>query len=192
MKEKDDSQPRTETQASRFILYALVVATVLATIIGGWYWGTRVGSTGRDVLPQSPYVRTEPVVLSFPYRGGLESEVREVPEASEPVTLGTRIVQALLAGPVGEYERVMAEGTELRAFFIDADGVAYIDIDRKALNIPQDALAAYLSIQSFAQSLRVNVPEVSAIKFLIDAREVDSLWGHFDATIPWRLFYEER
>lgn len=175
------------------VLLALIAALIVATVVAGWYWGRYVRSSHRAAPPVIQEVKMAQVVLYFPAGDHLETETREVPETVETVSLGGNIVQALLAGPGEEgLDRVMSEGTELRAFFIDADGVAYIDVDRKALAIPCDALSAYLSMQSFFQSLKRNVPEVKAVKFLIDAREVDSLWGHFDATAPWSLTYEER
>jgi len=129
--------------------------------------------------------------LLFPSGERLRTEAREVPEATDPSVLGVSIVQALLDGPQADLEPAVASGAELRAFFLDGNGVAYIDLDRKALNIPRDALGEYLSIECFYQSLRRNIPEVSGVKFWIDAREVDSLWGHFDGTMPWNLPYEE-
>ena len=175
------------------VLMGLVAALIVATVAAGWYWGRYVRSSPHKAAPSiAQEVKMAQVVLYFPAGDRLETETREVPDTVEVASLGGNIVQALLAGPAEDLDRVMSEGTELRSFFIDADGVAYIDVDRKALAIPCDSLSAYLSIQSFFQSLKRSIPEVKAVKFLIDAREVDSLWGHFDATAPWSLTYEER
>jgi len=194
MTEPEDVQRHIKkTPEHRMLLLGLLAIVLVVTVTGGWFWGRHVRSSRSKVAtPAVITEKTESVVLYFPFGDHLERETREVPETKETVALGTSIVQALLAGPDGTFDRVMFEGTELRSFFMDVDGVAYIDVDRKALAIPRDALSSYLSIQSFFQSLKRNIPEVSAVKFLIDAREVDSLWGHFDAAAPWNLPYEER
>jgi len=131
------------------------------------------------------------VFLAFPQGDEFEMVAREVALASDPLRMGKQILDELLAGPGKEgLERVVSEKAELRAFYIDDAGVAYIDLDRQALAIARDALGEYMAIQSFFESLRRNIPVITGVKFLIDSKEVDSLWGHFDALQPWTTEYE--
>jgi len=192
MNEKYRRHIRSAETPRRILRAVLAAAGVAAVVVLGFAVGRRVGHA-----PEPPPARTGEdgrvvVFLAFPRGGELEMIAREIPEAADSLQLGQRIVRELMAGPgEPELEPVTAEGAELRAFYLDPSGVAFIDLDRQALNIPRDALGEYLAIESFFESLRRNLPEVRGVKFLIDSNEVDSLWGHFDASLPWTAPYEE-
>ncbi len=172
-----------------WVIHAAIL--IIVTIVAGLYWGRSVTSTKKPEPVYSPPKDSLVVVLAFPAGEKLEVETREIPERGNKLSLGEDIVRELLLGPEGaSLERIVPPGAELKAFFLDTDGVAYIDLDRQALGLPKDAFGEYLAIQSFFQSLRKNIPDIKAVKFLIDSKQVDTLWGHIDAASAWRQEYE--
>lgn len=182
---------RTNKNLFRIAGVAAAVLGVLLVVALGFYWGRQVGREG-PTLPAKPGDSSRVVVfLAFPHGDEFEMIAREVLQDSAPLTMGREILDELLAGPGTEdLGRVVSEKAELRAFYIDDAGIAYIDLDRQALGIARDALDEYMAIQSFFESLRRNIPGINGVKFLIDSKEVDSLWGHFDASLPWTAEYE--
>lgn len=165
---------------------------VVVSVLGGLYWDRSVQNTKKSV-PVYPLAKDSLVVfLAFPGGEKLAVETREIPERRGKLSLGEDIVRELLHGPEeASLERIAPPEAELKAFYIDTDGIVYIDLDRQALGLPKDAFGEYLAIQSFFQSLRRNIPGIKAVKFLIDSKEVDTLWGHIDAASAWRQEYEE-
>ncbi len=165
---------------------------IVVTIAGGLYWGKSVTSTKRPEPVYSSRKNSISIILFFPTTEKLAVETREVTERGDRLSLGEDIVRELLSGPEeASLKRVVPLGAELKAFYLDTDGVAYIDLDRQALGLPKDAFEEYLAIQSFFQSLKKNIQDIKAVKFLIDSKEVDTLWGHIGAASPWRQSYEE-
>ena len=176
--------------SSVWIIHAVLL--IIVTIVGGLYWGRSVTSPQKPEPAYSPGAENTIVVfLGFPTGEELKLETREIPERRGRLSLGEDIVRELLRGPKGELERIVPPEAELKAFYIDTDGVAYIDLDRQSLGLPKDAFEEYLAIQSFFQSLRKNIPGINAVKFLIDSKEVDTLWGHIDAATVWKQEYEK-
>ncbi len=174
-----------------WVIHAAIL--IIVTIVAGLYWGRSATSTKKSEPVYSPAKDSLVVVLAFPAGERLAVETREIPERGGKLSLGEDIVRELLLGPEGGslLERIVPPGAELKAFFLDTDGVAYIDLDRQALGLPKDAFGEYLAIQSFFQSLRKNIPDIKSVKFLIDSKEVDTLWGHIDSASAWRHEYEE-
>ncbi len=165
---------------------------IVVSVVGGLYWGQSVKNDKESVPIYHPETDSMVVFLAFPGEDKLEVETREIPERRGKLSLGEDIVRELLRGPEeASLERIVPPGAELKGFYLDTDGTVYIDLDRQALGLPKDAFGEYLAIQSFFQSLRKNIPDIKAIKFLIDSKEVDTLWGHIDAASAWRQDYEE-
>lgn len=173
-----------------WVIHAAIL--IVVTIVAGLYWGRSVTSTKKSEPVYSPPKDSLVVVLAFPAGEKLAVETREISERGGKLSLGEDIVRELLHGPEDALlERIVPPGAELKAFYLDTDGVVYIDLDRQSLGLPKDALGEYLAIQSFLQSLRKNIPDIKAVKFLIDSKEVDTLWGHIDAASAWRQEYED-
>jgi len=177
------------------VLWTILAVTGVLVVVGtGFFLGKRAGG-GNNPADTKPYTGDEKVVvtfLAFPSGDDLEMEAREITHGKSRLSLGQEIIRNLIKGPEREaLEAVASPEAELRAFYIDSEGIAYIDMDRQALNIPKDALGEYMAIQSFFESLRRNIKGIKGIKFLIDSNEVDSLWGHFDATSPWTREYRK-
>jgi spore germination protein GerM len=77
--------------------------------------------------------------------------------------------------------------TELQAFYLTKDGVAYVSFNKAiSENHPGGSLTELLSIYSLVNTLSLNIPEIEAVKLLIDGREAKTLAGHIDLQYPFR------
>ena len=78
---------------------------------------------------------------------------------------------------------VLPPDTPLRDLFLDASGVAYVDLGQELVRgLPPGSAAELLAVGSLASTLTRNFPEVRGIRILIDGEEVNTLGGHLDLT----------
>lgn len=117
----------------------------------------------------------------------LVAETRTVMRPVDPAAFGRQIVLALLAGPRGQGGRSLPEETELRAFFLGEDGIAYVDFGVGVSHLrsggghhPGGVTLERLSIYSLVNSLVLNSDEIKAVRILIEGRASDTLAGHVD------------
>ncbi|MBI5143251.1 MAG: GerMN domain-containing protein [Nitrospirae bacterium] len=185
----------------RVLWIFLALALIAASLAAGVYKGRMrlLEQRTQPVLPSAAEGRAWETVnarLFFPKGDALTAEERRITlRGASDVERAGAVIDELLRGPIllsGLAEPLVPSGTSLKGLFIDADGSAYIDLDRSALSgAPKDATGEYLSIQGFYESLRQNVGSVQAVKFLIDGKEIDTLWGHLDAGRPVADEYDE-
>ncbi len=77
-------------------------------------------------------------------------------------------------------------GVSLRELFITSQGVAYLDLSQEVVsNHPGGSSAEQLTVFSLSQTLIANFPAVKTVKILVEGREVQTLAGHLDLTIPY-------
>jgi len=109
-----------------------------------------------------------------------------MPMAADANTLGRAIVDALIRGPRNALLRTIPEGTTLRAFHLLENGTAYVDLSAAAKeNHPGGARSELMTIYSLVNSLILNMPDVAAVKILIDGHEATTLAGHIDLRYPF-------
>ncbi len=94
-----------------------------------------------------------------------------------------QIVLALIEGPAQGGGRALPPSAEVRAVFLTADGIVYLDLSTASLTgllpgIQSETLALY----SIVNSLAANVPAVKKVKILVQGQEVETLDGHADLT----------
>jgi hypothetical protein len=115
----------------------------------------------------------------------LIAESRHILDPDDPIALGTQIIHALLKGPQKNLERTIPEQTRLKAFYIAPNSVAFVDLSGEARkNHPGGANSELLTIYSIVNSLILNIPEIEAVKLLIDGQEAPTLAGHIDLRLP--------
>ncbi len=115
----------------------------------------------------------------------LMSEQRVLSHSGDPVDTARSIVEALIKGPQISLVRTIAAGTELRAIYVIADGVCYVDLSQAVgKDHPGGCNSELLTIYSVVNSLILNVPEIKQVKLLIDGKEVQTLAGHIDLEFP--------
>jgi hypothetical protein len=97
------------------------------------------------------------------------------------------IMKALIEGPIGPLSPTMPAGTKVLALYVTQDGMAYVDFNRAITeNHPGGTFSELLTIFSIVNTLVLNIPEIEAVKILIEGREADTLAGHIDLRRPFR------
>lgn len=115
----------------------------------------------------------------------LKSEDKKFSGLNDPLEFGKRIIEALISGPDGKLMRTIPEKTRLRALYITKDGTAYVDMSREIKdNHPGGIESEIMTIYSIVNSLVLNIPEINAVKILIDGKESTTLAGHIDLKFP--------
>ena len=177
----------------RFWVYAAVSALAVCSIaIGVWQWKRPPAPrepiiTRQSAAPSATEAKTA-VYLYFASRSAdhLTAEPHAIRSLPDPGTLGARIVKTLIQGPRGPLTRTLPPETRLRAFFITPDGTAYLDFSGEiASRHPGGIDSEMLTVYSVVNSLVLNVPQVEAVKFLVEGREAASLSGHLDISSPF-------
>jgi len=78
------------------------------------------------------------------------------------------------------------QGVELREVFITSQGVAYVDFSRELVqNHPGGSSAEELTVYSLSNTLIANFPAIKMVRILVEGREIPSIAGHLDLTIPY-------
>ncbi len=118
-----------------------------------------LGSSGRELATE-----TEEIL----YSSSLQQQAKEV-------------VQLLL-----RRSGAIPRGVILRELFVTSQGVAYLDLSQEVVsNHPGGSSAEELTVFSFSQTLIANFPAIKTVKILVEGREVQTLAGHLDLTIPY-------
>ena len=117
----------------------------------------------------------------------LTAETRPLALPDDVVERAKTFVRALIEGPGDSFTRTLPRETELLALYLDEEGVAYVNFNKAVSDKhPGGSLTELLSIYSVVNTLSLNIPEIQAVKFLIEGREAKTLAGHIDLRYPFR------
>jgi spore germination protein GerM len=117
----------------------------------------------------------------------LTSESRAIALPDGVVDRAKAMVLALIEGPTNSLTRTLPRETKLQALYLTKDGVAYVNFNKAISdNHPGGSLSELLSIYSIVNTLSLNIPEIEAVKLLIEGREAKTLAGHIDLQYPFR------
>ena len=77
--------------------------------------------------------------------------------------------------------RPLTPNAEVRNVYLAQSGIAVVDVNGAfADGQTSGVLAEELTLVSFTQTLALNAPNISAVKFLVDGKERETLAGHVD------------
>ena len=115
----------------------------------------------------------------------LIAEERSLKHPENPVFFARSIVEALIKGPQLGLARTLPESTGIRSIYITQEGICYLDLTAKVADQhPGGIKSELLSIYSIVNTVVLNVPEVEAVKILINGDESKTLAGHIDLQVP--------
>jgi spore germination protein GerM len=111
----------------------------------------------------------------------LTAEARTMTSPDHVADRAKAMAMALIEGPSTALGRTIPEGVRLLALHVTEDGVAYVDFSREIRDRhPGGTLSELLTIFSVVNTLALNLPEVEAVKIVIEGQEEETLAGHID------------
>lgn len=94
-------------------------------------------------------------------------------------------VEQLIEGPVGikNLTGIFPGEVKLKDFYIK-DGIAYVDVSKDLImSFSKDAEYEKIAVDSVVQTL-TSIDEIDKVRFLIDGKEIPSIAGHTNISIP--------
>jgi len=170
-----------------------LLAGVLFVCAGGAvWWLLDMPGRGRSAIDTAEHgVKIPPgedlsIWFASPQEDALVLEKHRIPPAATPVERAKASLQALIAGPKTDALRTLSAAVQIREFFIDEGGTAYIDFSEAlSRDHPGGPWSEMLTLRSIMQTLVANVPEIKQVQILIEGHEADTLAGHVDIRRPF-------
>jgi germination protein M len=134
-------------------------------------------------------VQTAVIVFADPSASRLVEERRQIEVDEDKAVRARQILQELARGPrESGAVRTLPEGTEVRSVVFDDRGGAFVDFSRELVDRhPGGSTGELMTIKSVVQTLARNFPDVEEVTFLVDGREVETIAGHIDASVPFSV-----
>jgi spore germination protein GerM len=120
-----------------------------------------------------------------PDREGLVSEERDVAFSSDLAHQVRTVVEELAKGSTTGLVATLPAGTRVLEVFVQARGVAFVDLSSEAASgLPGGSKAELLTVYSVVNTIVTNFPAVRRVRLLVDDQPVASLGGHVDVSRP--------
>ena len=168
----------------------LAISAGIAVVVYWLYQAKPVPATGGDRRASAIENRQQLTSVAHLYFADKDSlfliaERRVLRHPEGPTNFSRKIVEALINGPSGGYTRTIPQDTILRAVYITEDGICYVDVSAQIKEYhPGGVQSELLTLYSLVNSLILNIPEIKAVKILIDGNESMTLAGHIDVQDP--------
>jgi len=116
----------------------------------------------------------------------LVPEKRYIYKEADAVGQAKEVVKALLGGSkTGKVDTFPAR-VALRDVKLDKDGVAQVSFSANLTKLhPGGSTAEMMTIYSLTNTLTANVPEIKAVKILVEGKELPSIKGHISTVDPF-------
>ncbi len=143
----------------------------------------------REAISEDLGPGVQSVVLAFADREGLGmvEERREIAVPEDPGARAKRILEELADGPKDRgLVRTIPKDTTVRSVVFDDAGGAFVDFSRELVaNHPGGSTGELLTIRSIVRTLSANFPEVESVRVLVEGKEIETIAGHIDASVPF-------
>jgi spore germination protein GerM len=144
-----------------------------------------VASVGE--APATEAARRISVRLYFeaPDRQGLLPEEREVAFSADLARQLRIVVEEIAKGSTTGLLPTLPVGTRVLEVFVQARGVAWVDLSSEATSgLPGGSRAELLAVYSVVNTIVTNFPAVSRVRIVVNDQPVTSLGGHVDLSRP--------
>jgi len=120
-----------------------------------------------------------------PDREGLLPEEREVAFSADLARQLRTVVEELAKGSTTGLLSTLPAGTRVLEVFVQARGVAWVDLSSEATSgLPGGSKAELLTVYSVVNTIVTNFPAVSRVRIIVNDQPVTSLGGHVDLSRP--------
>lgn len=180
--------------AKRYIVYAGLALVAVTGVIGVLVFSQLHQKTPQQIKGDQrvsgigiPKQKKSIAHLYFADKDNifLISEERTLSHTEDPTNFSRKIIEALINGPSEGLTRTIPVDTSLRALYITEAGICYVDLSAEVKEQhPGGVQSELLTLYSIVNSLVLNVPDIQAVKILIDGQESMTLAGHIDLQEP--------
>ncbi len=170
-------------------LLLVIIGIILIVAAGGYVLWTRMNALDAVEKPAEkgtsalilPAFRNEPLTVTLYYPGGgmLVSGTASAKRQPDTQAQAREALVAVFLDKRAAQAPVLRD-VKLKAFFLDAQGTAYIDLMPGPQPVRASAWDEQLAIYSMVNTLMQNFDEIKRVAFLIDGREAQTLAGHMD------------
>ncbi|ABC77775.1 GerMN domain-containing protein [Syntrophus aciditrophicus] len=116
----------------------------------------------------------------------LVPEKRYLVKGKTPDQQAGEIVKAILDGSKTGKVNTFPPEVKLRDLKIEKNQTAYVSFSKNLVQShPGGSTSEMATVYSLTNSLTANIPEIKAVRILIEGREVDSLKGHISLKQPF-------
>lgn len=119
-----------------------------------------------------------------PDREGLLPEEREVAFSPDLAQQVRTVVEELAKGSTTGLLPTLPPGTRVLEVFVQARGVACVDLSAEAMALPGGSRGELITVYSVVNTIVTNFPAVSRVQIVVDDKPVTSLGGHIDLSRP--------
>jgi spore germination protein GerM len=180
--------------AKRYIVYAGLALVAVTGVIGVLVFSQLHQKTPQQIKGDQrvpgigiPKQKKSIAHLYFADKDNifLISEERTLSHTEDPTNFSRKIIEALINGPSEGLTRTIPVDTSLRALYITEAGICYVDLSAEVKEQhPGGVQSELLTLYSIVNSLVLNIPDIQAVKILIDGQETMTLAGHIDLQEP--------
>lgn len=175
--------PRQRKQIS---INLLVPFIVIVLVFSGMMWQKYRNSQSVPIIPpakQQPAGKRTAVLFFVSEGTFLAREAREVDGCHDDTSCLRAVLDELLAGPLGDFEEALPEGTLINSLRIDGT-LASIDLNRTfADELPSGSSSEMLAVYSIVNTITANFPELKLVKVTIEGDQ-KAVLRHLDLTEP--------
>ncbi len=120
-----------------------------------------------------------------PEQDGLLPEEREVAFSPDLAAQLRTVVEELAKGSTTGLGPTLPAGTRVLEVFVQASGVAFVDLSSEAAaGLPGGSKAELLTVYSIVNTVVTNFPAVRRVRLLVNDVAVESFGGHVDVSHP--------
>lgn len=158
---------------------------VIALAFGGMLW--QKYRTSHNI-PPAPHIKqpsgSRTAVLFFVADGNrLAREARELEPCDETEACIKDTLDALLSGPLGDYDEALPESAALNSVRLEG-ATAVVDLNREFVtDLPSGSSAEMLAVYSLVDTVCVNYPQVGWVKLTVEGNG-STVLGHLDLSEP--------
>lgn len=184
----ENIKDRKKKKSTRIIyLIAIISAVVLLLVLFFVIlFNALFPPVDMEALKKKKKVIAE-IYFSEPQERFLVAEKRYIYKEEDAARQAREVVNALLDGSKTGYINTFPAKVVLRDVKLNKDGVAQVNFSANLTKShPGGSTAEMVTIYSLTNSLTANIPEIKAVKILVEGKELPSIKGHVSTTDPFR------
>jgi len=118
--------------------------------------------------------------ISYPLGNSLQVIEKKLPRRMKQTAIAEAVVEEYFKGPGNGKGSGIPLHVKLLGLYKDTNQILYVDLsDELRRNFQGDALAEYLLLKGFYESLISNLQDIRDVKILVEGKEMETLGGHF-------------